>query len=176
MGERALRNKIINLKPSLTMALDNLITVTFTEAEQKELDDAMATMERVLAGKVVNLTSEQRMQYGKVKYDMEVWVGKASGYIYNNAPLVPSYVNVDELKLDMAAHNILNPRIDRLTAILKGMEDTNAVLGADIYNSCMSFYRSVKVSAGNAPGAAPIYDDLKQQFPGAPRKKESVKN
>lgn len=153
------------------MALDNLISVTFTEAELKELDDAMATLERVLAGKVVTLTSEQRMQYGKVKYDMEVWVGKASGYIYNNAPLVPSYVNVDELKLDMAAHTVLNPRIDRLTAILKGMEDTNAVLGADIYNSCMSFYRSVKVSAGNAPGAAPIYDDLKQQFSGgAPRK------
>jgi hypothetical protein len=157
------------------MALDNLISVAFTDAELKELDDAMATLERVFKGKVVNLTGEQRMQYGRVKYDMEVWVNKTSSYIYNNAPLVPSYVNAAELKVDMAAHTMLNPRIDRLAAILQGMEDTNALLGADIYNSCMSFYRSVKVAAGNAPGAAPIYDDLKQQFPGAPRKKVTTK-
>ena len=156
------------------MALDNLINVSFTEAELKEMDDAMATLERVLQGKVVNLTPEQRVQYGKVKYDMEVWVAKAAGYIYNNAPLVPSYVNVPELKLDMEAHTTLNPRIDRLTSILRGMEDTNTTLGSDIYNSCMSFYRSVKVAAGNAPGASSIYDDLKQQFPGAPRKKDPV--
>jgi len=157
------------------MALDNLISVTFTEADLKELDDAMATLERVLSGKVVNLTPDQRMQYGRVKYDMEVWVSKTSNYIYNNAPLVPSYVNAAELKVDMAAHSALNPRIDRLSAILKGLEDTNSLLGADIYNSCMSFYRSVKVAAGNAPGAAPIYDDLKQQFPGAPRKRTAAK-
>lgn len=157
------------------MALDNLISVAFTEAELKDMDDAMATLERVFNGKAVNLTGEQRMQYGRVKYDMEVWVNKTSSYIYNNAPLVPSYVNAVELKVDMAAHTMLNPRIDRLAAILQGMEDTNALLGADIYNSCMSFYRSVKVAAGNAPGAAPIYDDLKQQFPGAPRKKATTK-
>ncbi|WP_320051808.1 hypothetical protein [uncultured Acetobacteroides sp.] len=153
------------------MALDNLISVTFTEAELKELDDALAVLEKVLSGKVINLTKEQRMQYGRVKYDMEVWVNKTSSYIYNNAPLVPAYVNAAELKVDMAAHAILNPRIDRLSGILQGMVDTNSLLGADIYNSCMSFYRSVKVAAGNAPGAAPIYNDLKQQFPGAPAKK-----
>lgn len=157
------------------MALDNLISVTFTEAELKAVDDALVALETVLKDKAVNLTSEQRVQYGKVKYDMEVWVGKASGYIYNNAPLVPAYVNVDELRLDMAAHTALNPRIDRLTSILKNMEDTNAVLGADIYNSCMSFYRAIKVAAGSVPSASAIYDDLKQQFPGAPRRKAAAK-
>jgi hypothetical protein len=175
VGERALRNKISNQKTSLIMALDNLISVTFTEAELKEMDDALAVLEKVLKGKAVNLTSEQRVQYGRVKYDMEVWVGKAAGHIYNNAALVPAYVSVDELKLDMAAHAVLNPRIDRMSNILKNLEDTNSVLGADIYNSCMSFYRSVKVAAGNVPSASNIYDDLKQQFPGAPSKKAAPK-
>jgi hypothetical protein len=49
------------------MALDNLISVAFTEAELKEIDDAMATLERVFKGKAVNLTPEQRVQYSRVK-------------------------------------------------------------------------------------------------------------
>lgn len=158
------------------MALDNLIKISLTEAEVKELDDAMATMERVLGGKVVNLTSEQRSHYSRVKYAMEVWVNKASSYIYNNAPLVPSFLDVNELKVDMTAHTLFNPRIDRLTAILQGMEDTNLLLGTDIYNTCMTFYRSVRAAAtANATGASSIYNDLKQQFPGAPHKKAPEK-
>jgi len=158
------------------MALDNLISVTFTEAELKEIDDAMATLERVLAGKVVNLTPEQRVQYSRVKYDMEVWVNKTSSYIFNNAPLVPTFIDVNELRFDLATHTILNPRIDKMAALLKGMEDINLLLGTDIFNACLTFYRSVKAAAmANAPGASSIYNDLKQQFSGGAPKKTATK-
>lgn len=128
----------------------------------------------MLRGKAVNLTPEQRKTYSRVKYDMEVWVNKATSYIYNNAALVPTYLDVNELRLDMKAHNQLNPRIDRISGITHSMEDINLLLGHDIYNSCMKFYRSVKAaSSGNAPGATAIYADLKQQFSGgAPRKSD----
>lgn len=103
-------------------------------------------------------------------------MNKTSNYIYNNAPLVPSFLDVNELKLDLTAHTILNPRIDRMTAILQGMEDINLLLGTDIFNACLTFYRSVKAAAQtNAPGASTIYNDLKQQFPGGSPKKTATK-
>ena len=40
------------------MALENLICVTFTDAELKQMDDAFAIIEGLLKGKVVNLSAK----------------------------------------------------------------------------------------------------------------------
>ncbi|OJX30970.1 MAG: hypothetical protein BGO86_00825 [Chryseobacterium sp. 36-9] len=42
------------------MALENLISVEFTNAELTKLDDAISMIESVLLGKTINLTPEQR--------------------------------------------------------------------------------------------------------------------
>ena len=98
---------------------------------------------------------------------MEVWVGKAVNYADQNPALLPAYVDKTELMADFATHSQLNPRIDRLETILQGMLDTNLLLGTDLYNNLIAFYRSLReASKSNAPGASNIYKDLKQQFPG----------
>jgi hypothetical protein len=157
------------------MPLNDLISITFTDDEKKAIDNALATLEQVLKGKVVNLTPMQRKQYSRVKYNMENWVNKTSSYIANNAALTPSFVDSSKLRLDMDAHTFLNTRIDKMELILRGVKDTNLLLGSDIYDACITFYRSVKVAAqGNAASASAIYDDLKKQFPGG-RKKAAEK-
>ena len=149
------------------MALENLISVKFTEAELKQIDDAFSSIEGVLKGKVINLSSKQRQQHGRVKYEMEVWVNKAVGYAEKNPALLPVYIDKSELLADFAAHSQLNPRIDRLETLIQGMLDTNLLLGTDLYNNLIAFYRSLReASKSNAPGASSIYKDLKQQFPG----------
>jgi hypothetical protein len=149
------------------MALENLISVQFTDAELKQMDEAFTIIEGILKSKVVNLSPKQRQQYGRVKYEMEVWVNKAVGYADANPALLPSYVDKAELMADHTTHSQLNPRIDRLQTILQGMQDTNLLLGTDLYNNLTAFYRSLReASKSNAPGASSIYKDLKQQFPG----------
>jgi len=149
------------------MALENLISVSFTPDELRQLDAALDTIENVLTGKVVNLSSKQRQQHGRVKYEMEVWVGKAVNYANANPALLPNYVDKTELMADFTTHSQLNPRIDRLQTLLQGMLDTNLLLGTDLYNNLIAFYRSLReASKSNAPGASSIYKDLKQQFPG----------
>ena len=50
---------------------------------------------------------------------------------------------------------------------MQGMLDTNLLLGTDLYNNLIAFYRSLReASKSNGPGASAIYKDLKQQFPG----------
>lgn len=153
------------------MIQDNIATITFTPDEVAALDGALATLAQVLEKKMVSLTPLQRRKYSRVRYNMENWVGKTSSYIANNAELTPSFVDTSKLRLDLDAHAFLNPRIDKMEMLLQGIKDINLLLGSDIYNACLSFYRSVKLaSLGNTPSASAIYDDLKKQFPGGRKK------
>ncbi len=153
------------------MALDNLISVKFTAAELLQLDTHLDGIKTLLAGKVINLSPQQRQQHARVKYEMEVWVQKAYNYLLANPALVPAFIDTVETGEDLATHNQLNPRIDVMEVILQGLIDTNLLLGTDLYNNLMAFYRSLKAASfSNAPGAAAIYADLKQQFPGPGQK------
>jgi hypothetical protein len=153
------------------MALDNLISVSFTDSELKEMDNALTVIENILKGKVVNLTPKQRQQYGRVAYDMEVWVDKVDRHMRQSPQLVPSYIDMAEHAADLSAHRALNPRIERMNTLLQSMRDTNLLLGADIYNNSLTYYRVTReASKVNAPGASAIYNDLKRQFPNNPKK------
>ncbi len=149
------------------MALDNLISVSFTIEELAAIDNALEALENVMTGKAVNLTPKQRQQYGRVAYEKEVWVEKVFGYMQQYPVSVPSYINMAEHTADMEAHRALNPRIDRLTGILQGMQDTNLLLGYDIDQNARAYYRAQGEAAKeNDPGATTRYRDMKQQFGG----------
>ncbi|MGL5796679.1 MAG: hypothetical protein ACRCYT_00605 [Cetobacterium sp.] len=153
------------------MALENLISIEFSPQEAADIQAAMMVIENILQSKTVNLTPQQRKQYGRVRYEMEVWVNKVSTYMEQNPNLVPSFIDTIEHKKDLFAHHFLNPIIDRIEIIRQMALDSNVLLGADLYNNSMAFYRSIKVSAkSNAPGAATIYKDLSQQFSGNRKK------
>jgi hypothetical protein len=147
------------------MALDNLISVTFTPEELSSIDASMNTIEAILAGKAVNLTPKQRNQYGRVAYEKEKWVDRVFGYMQQYPGSVPPYINMDEHVRDMEAHRALNPRIDRMTGILQQMADTNLLLGYDIDYNSRTYYRAQGEAAkANDPGATTRYQDLKQEF------------
>ena len=149
------------------MALENLISVEFTAQEQADLSAALTTIRTILLAKTINLTPTQRQQYGRVRYEMEIWVQKASAHMASNPQLVPNFIDQVEHQKDMVAHALLNPMIDQIEGIRQMALDTNLLVGSDLYNNCMAFYRSIKMAAkSNAPGASTIYADLKQQFPG----------
>ncbi len=151
-------------------SLENLISIELTAQEIADFNAAATTMETILRSKTINLTPAQRQQYGRVRYEMEVWVNKTSSYMQQNPQLVPGFIDTVEHQKDVDAHAVLNPLIDRIEAIRQMALDTNLLLGSDLYNNCMAFYRSIKVAAqSNAPGASSIYKDLKQQFPGGGR-------
>jgi hypothetical protein len=148
------------------MALDNLITVVFTEEEIAKIDSAMSAIETVLEGKVVNLTPKQRQTYGRVAYETEFWVDKTFDYMQQDPKLVPLFINMEEHTADIVAHRALNPRIARLNGILQSLKDTNRLLGSDLYSNSLAYYRNLREAAKvNAVGASTKYSDLKQQFP-----------
>lgn len=63
------------------MSLSNLISVTFTTDELKQLDAHLLAIETLLQQKGVALTAEQRQEYGRMGNRTENWSQKTQSYM-----------------------------------------------------------------------------------------------
>lgn len=150
------------------MPQENLISVDFSDQEIRTLKDAVSMIVNTLRGKTISLTPQQRRQYGRVKYEKEIWIDKVKMHMDANPDHIPSYIDKMEFERDYKAHKVLNELITLLEQPLNQLMDTNLLLGYDLDMNSLMFYRSIKVSAqNNAVGAVSIYQDLKQQYPSA---------
>lgn len=152
------------------MALDNLVSVSFTPQELADMDTALTSLETILHGKVINLTPEERRRYAAVSTEMMPWIQKCRRYMSQIPSIVPGYINLTELDADLRARSDIISRLSRSRSILESLDDTWLLLGSDVLTNCLAFYRSVREAAkSNVPGSTGIYQDLAQQFPGNPR-------
>ena len=151
------------------MALENLIKVSFTEEDISKLKKSLSEIEEVLAPKVVNLTPDERRQYGRIGNNTQNWIDKVDTYMVQNPKLVPFYLSKEEFDKDRLARSIFLDLIKQTNSILESMEDTGMLLSTDIYHNALAFYQNVRLAANqNVPGSTSIYQDLAEQFPGRP--------
>ncbi|MFZ4411698.1 MAG: hypothetical protein ACOYOV_01345 [Bacteroidales bacterium] len=152
------------------MALDDLISLELSIDEISQIDNSLTAIEAVIATKVIALQSEERSQYGRVGESTQVWISKIYDYMMSKPELLPAFINVTEFNKDLKARMSILPRIARLNSIVNGLEDTSILLGADLYNAAIAYYRNIKLLAKqNIPGAKLIYEDLSLKFPGRPK-------
>lgn len=149
------------------MAFENMMSVEFTPEEIAIIEGAIQAIEGVMAGKGRSLTPKERQGYGRVKYEKEVWVGKVKMHMDSDATHIPAYVDKAEYDRDFVAHTLINKWSAAIEKLFNLMEDTNRLLGYDLDESALMYYRNIRAAArNNAPGARTIYEDLKQQYPG----------
>ena len=157
------------------MAIENQISVTFTAEELTTIDTALTSIEKILKNKCINLTPEQRMEFSRLGNRTENWSKKAIDYMSLKPLLVPAFVDVAETNRDNTARQVLMQRFRRIEAIHSCMDDTLMLLGSDIYQSCIAFYRNTKLLAQqHVLDAKPVYEDLSEQFPGKPSAKKAA--
>lgn len=158
------------------MALDNLVSIEFTTLELDKIKLAIKDIDTVLAGKAINLTPEERHRYSRVSYEMLPWVQKCFGYMHTEPTLVPGYIDMPELEKDFKARTDIDPNFTSLRSTFEKLDDLMLLIGHDIYNNCIAFYKAVKAaSVSNVPGSTSIYQDLAQQFPGRPKSVDGTK-
>lgn len=147
------------------MAFDNLISLTFSENELTTIDQAIQTIETVLQGKTINLTPDQRQQYGRIAEQNKLFVNKAKGYMEQYPQHVPGFLDKTEFDNDFSARQQIENRLQRLSSLTEQLSDTKVLLDHDNYHNAITFYRNVKFLSGeNVPGTNVIYDDMKQFF------------
>lgn len=147
------------------MALDNLITVTFTEAELDIIDQALKTINETLAGKVINLTPEERTQYGSIREENKLLVNKVKDMESNYPEHHPGFLDLVEFGRDYDARQQLESRVALTNTLAEMMSDTKILLDYDNYNYAVAYYRYMKMLAQqNVPGTTSIYENMRQVY------------
>ncbi len=147
------------------MAFENLISVTFTEAELQTLDTALDNIAGVLRGKTVNLTPDERQQYGSIAEQNKLFVNKAKILMEQNPRHVPNFLDKTEFDKDYDARTQIENRLNRISGLTEQFTDTKIVLDHDNYFNALTFYRNIKFLSGeNVPGTTTLHQELKQFF------------
>ncbi|GIJ94830.1 hypothetical protein CAPN002_20480 [Capnocytophaga stomatis] len=147
------------------MALDNVISVEFSSEELKKINDALATIEQVMKDKSVNLTPDERQQYGRIADRNKLLVDKCKVYMELNPQSLPPTLNKEEFDRDYQARTQIDPIMKRIAVLQTIFSDMKTLLDFDNFNASVSYYRYVKyLSMQNAPGMTAIYGDLKTHY------------
>lgn len=147
------------------MALDNLISLSFSNSELETIDNAIQSIQTVLAGKTINLTPDQRQQYGRIAEQNKLFVNKVKSYMEQYPQYIPGFLDKAEFDRDYTAREQLEQRLQRLDSLTEQLSDTKVLLDHDNYHNAISFYRNLRfLSEENVPGTNVIYEDMKQFF------------
>ena len=147
------------------MAIDNMISVDFSDQELNKIENALNEVLQVLSGKVVNLTPEERTQYGSIGDKNKIFVDKCKAYMEQDPTTVPNTLDKREFDKDYKARQQMEEPLKKLSRITEMLMDTKILLDFDNYNGSLSYYRYVKfLATQNTPGITSIYADLSQHF------------
>ncbi|WP_126651710.1 hypothetical protein [Chryseobacterium aureum] len=147
------------------MALDNLISVSFSESDLETIDKAIQDIQTVLTGKTINLTPDQRQQYGRIAEQNKLFVNKAKNYMEQYPQYVPNFLDKAEFDKDYLGREQVEQRLQIMSSLTEQLSDTKVLLDHDNYHNAITFYRNMKFLSGeNVPGTNVIYEDLKQFF------------
>ncbi|WP_298424330.1 hypothetical protein [uncultured Kordia sp.] len=147
------------------MALENLISIEFTPEELTALDAHLDGIQQVLAGKTVNITPEQRRQYGSIGNQNKLIVDKAKNYMEQYPNWIPRFLDKVEFDKDYNARQQMEQRTQRLQNLSQQLIDTKTLLDHDNYTNSLSFYRMMRYLAGeNEAGAKTVFEDMKVLF------------
>ncbi|CAM1368744.1 hypothetical protein [Tenacibaculum xiamenense] len=147
------------------MALENLISVSFSEQELNQFDEHLKGIQAILEKKVVNLTPDQRRQYGRIANQNKLIVNKAKDYMEQYPEWMPSFIDKVEFDKDYKTREQVEGRAQKLENLSRQLIDTKTLLDHDNYTNALSFYRMVRYLAGeNQAGAKSVYEDMKVLF------------
>ncbi len=159
------------------MAIDNLLSITLTDEEIKSINDAIATLNNVLKDKVVNLTPDERRQYGSIADRNKILVDKCKQYMEQNPHTIPNILDKEEFDRDYKAREQLELPTRSLASVIEKLKDTKTLLDHDNYYGALAYYRYIKfLSMQNEPGSTTIYNDLKKHYKNSATTSEKPKD
>jgi hypothetical protein len=147
------------------MAGENLVSIKISDEMLTEIRDLLTQLESKLGSVVIALSADQKKALPKANIRLLPFVNKVVAHTETNPEIIPSYVSGDELKVDVAAVNVLTEIYNRLKQIMEPLNDTITLSGSEAYQAGLKVYALVKALAkANVPGMQAIFDDLKVFF------------
>jgi hypothetical protein len=144
--------------------MDNKISLDIPATTLTAVNTALATAKTNLSF-LISLTPNDRLSIPKMGDGTLAFVKKAYEYAKLNPTLVPSYINVEELRKDIETVEKLHSIYALVNELHSRLDDTMMLAGSEAYVASLSFYNAAKAAAKtNIPAAKPVADDLSARF------------
>jgi hypothetical protein len=116
---------------------------------------------------LIGLTTDERVTLPKINEGNKVFVGDSINALVNNAPMLPAYLNVNDIKSDLNLYEQLDELEGIALQLVEKIQDTRMLCGSEAYASSLTAYRLFEAAASaGLPGADSVYNALKQRFAG----------
>jgi hypothetical protein len=149
------------------MSPKNFVSTSITNKDLEEIKSAIAVLKSKLSPHLKSISSEDRLQVPRMGEKSVTFVQKACEHCEANPDLAPSFLDLGEMKDDIAAFEQIRMLYAPISQLANSLNDTMLLSGNDAYTCALVFYHAVKnASKGNVQGAETIYNDLSSCFPG----------
>ncbi len=149
------------------MNKENVVSIQIPANDLAEVIAKLKEINDLLKPYLVALTPEERQQVPKMSDKTRPFVDKVVDYAKSNPEFSPSYLNVDELDIDIKAVHDLTAILQVVQPLCNNLKDTEMMLGSEAYVAALTYYNSVKLAAKlNVPSAKAIHEDLSKRFEG----------
>ena len=148
-------------------SINNRVAFQISDDDLQAVQAALQILRGKLVPLLVNLATDDRRQLPKMGPKTVDFVSRTLSYVRSNPQYQPSFVDLDDYTIDLAAVGVLREIQQPLAQIADMVEDTLLLSGSEALTAALTCYQAFKGAAkANAPGAATIVADLSARFPG----------
>ncbi|QSX78068.1 hypothetical protein [Agrilutibacter solisilvae] len=142
--------------------MQNLISITLTDQDLADFDEALATLRRLMAP-MVSLQAADRRELSKMGPKSEAFCSQTLAVLANNPGMVPPNLGFPEAQADYKTLQQLRPRFALLRQLAEKSDDSELALGSDLMACCLEGYRLMS-GAGQAESLKAARRALSQRF------------
>lgn len=153
------------------MYLKNQIALNIPSEDIILIKDAFNVLKTKLSPHLINISVEERREAPKVGDITSTFINKAMMYIQTNPEMVPPYINIDDIKLDLEAVKTLKELLISARQISELLDDTILLAGSEAYVASLAYYNYIKgASKIDMPDSTAIYDGSEKKIPRSSKK------
>lgn len=147
------------------MPLKDLLQNQLSLGDIDNINKAIEDIQAAVAGKMVNLTPEQRQKYGSINEQNKLMVNKVND-IHNSHPQFDSpKVDWAEFSADFVIRSVLEKITSRLQSLAEQFSDTKILHDYDNYQQALAQYSYISFLADqNEPGITNVKEEIAQFF------------
>ncbi len=158
------------------MSIENRINIEVDGTKREAIETNLNGLKTELSPLLIALSATEKKDLPKIGEHYMDFVERALEGAGNNSQLVPPYLKLDAVKIDVEAWKLLHSIERELGQLVSLLNDTATLSGSEAYTSMLSFYNYLKQgSKDGVPGAKPLYDSLKHYFPATGKKSNANK-
>jgi len=148
---------------------DNRVSAVIDDAAVTDLLGHIQAMRAALPF-LLTLSAQDRRELPKMGDKSIGFDEKCVTYMASIPEFLPGFVDLGEVNKDRALRAKMMRFYADLAQLNDTVDDTLRVVTSEIWMADLAYYQAVREAARRGrPGAQPIYDDLRQRFPGPGR-------